>query len=142
MRAPSKYPAVRRLDHRYVTQFLLHADTVKPFATRPVLLSYTSQSYDEFPHSLHRRSDLNLPDMSGFEVLRSLRISKVKTPTLILSGLAGYRGQGQGIRRRRGRSAEGHAPMVNWDAVSHDWDALRSTKLADSHRGVPLEPKN
>jgi two-component system, cell cycle response regulator CtrA len=31
--------------------------------------------------------DLNLPDMSGFEVLRSLRISKVKTPTLILSGL-------------------------------------------------------
>ena len=31
--------------------------------------------------------DLNLPDMSGFEVLRSLRLSKVKTPTLILSGL-------------------------------------------------------
>ena len=24
--------------------------------------------------------DLNLPDMSGFEVLRSLRVSKVKTP--------------------------------------------------------------
>ena len=33
--------------------------------------------------------DLNLPDMSGFEVLRSLRLSRVKTPTLILSGLAG-----------------------------------------------------
>ncbi len=33
--------------------------------------------------------DLNLPDMSGFEVLRSLRASRVKTPTLILSGLAG-----------------------------------------------------
>src|SRR6202051_3751021 len=33
--------------------------------------------------------DLNLPDMSGFEVLRSLRASKVTTPTLILSGLAG-----------------------------------------------------
>ncbi len=33
--------------------------------------------------------DLNLPDMSGFEVLRSMRASKVKTPTLILSGLAG-----------------------------------------------------
>jgi two-component system, cell cycle response regulator CtrA len=32
--------------------------------------------------------DLNLPDMSGFEVLRSLRISKVKTPILILSRLA------------------------------------------------------
>jgi two-component system cell cycle response regulator CtrA len=33
--------------------------------------------------------DLNLPDMSGFDVLRSLRVSKVKTPILILSGLAG-----------------------------------------------------
>jgi two-component system cell cycle response regulator CtrA len=33
--------------------------------------------------------DLNLPDMSGFEVLRSLRASKVRTPTLVLSGLAG-----------------------------------------------------
>ena len=33
--------------------------------------------------------DLNLPDMSGFQVLRSLRVSKVKTPILILSGLAG-----------------------------------------------------
>jgi two-component system cell cycle response regulator CtrA len=33
--------------------------------------------------------DLNLPDMSGYEVLRSLRVSKVKTPILILSGLAG-----------------------------------------------------
>jgi two-component system, cell cycle response regulator CtrA len=31
--------------------------------------------------------DLNLPDMSGFEVLRSLRVSKVKAPILILTGL-------------------------------------------------------
>jgi two-component system cell cycle response regulator CtrA len=33
--------------------------------------------------------DLNLPDMSGFQVLRTLRASKVKTPILILSGLTG-----------------------------------------------------
>src|SRR5271169_2711690 len=33
--------------------------------------------------------DLNLPDMSGFDVLRKLRVPKVKTPILILSGLAG-----------------------------------------------------
>jgi two-component system, cell cycle response regulator CtrA len=33
--------------------------------------------------------DLNLPDMSGFEVLRSLRVSRIKTPILILSGLTG-----------------------------------------------------
>jgi two-component system cell cycle response regulator CtrA len=32
--------------------------------------------------------DLNLPDMSGFEVLRSLRVSKVQTPILILTGIA------------------------------------------------------
>jgi len=30
--------------------------------------------------------DLNLPDMSGFDVLRKLRVSKVKSPVLILSG--------------------------------------------------------
>jgi two-component system cell cycle response regulator CtrA len=32
--------------------------------------------------------DLNLPDMSGFEVVRSLRVSKAQTPILILSGIA------------------------------------------------------
>jgi two-component system, cell cycle response regulator CtrA len=31
--------------------------------------------------------DLNLPDMSGFDVLRSLRVSRVKAPVLILTGL-------------------------------------------------------
>jgi two-component system cell cycle response regulator CtrA len=41
--------------------------------------------------------DLNLPDMSGFEVLRSLRISKVKTPTLILSGLGGIEDKVKGF---------------------------------------------
>ncbi len=32
--------------------------------------------------------DLMLPDMNGYEVLRSLRSAKVKTPVLILSGLS------------------------------------------------------
>jgi two-component system cell cycle response regulator CtrA len=41
--------------------------------------------------------DLNLPDMSGFEVLRSLRVSKVKTPILILSGLAGIEDKVNGL---------------------------------------------
>ena len=49
--------------------------------------------------------DLNLPDMSGFEVLRSLRISKVKTPILILSGVASIehkvKGLGYGALWRR-----------------------------------------
>src|SRR3977135_1523333 len=41
--------------------------------------------------------DLNLPDMSGFEVLRALRVSKVKTPVLILSGLAAIEGKCKGL---------------------------------------------
>jgi two-component system cell cycle response regulator CtrA len=41
--------------------------------------------------------DLDLPDMSGFEVLRSLRVSKVKTPILILSGLAGIEDKVRGF---------------------------------------------
>src|SRR3954464_5655836 len=41
--------------------------------------------------------DLNLPDMSGYEVLRSLRVAKVKTPILILSGLAGIQDKVKGL---------------------------------------------
>ncbi len=41
--------------------------------------------------------DLNLPDMSGFEVLRSVRLSKVKTPILILSGLADIEDKVKGL---------------------------------------------
>jgi two-component system, cell cycle response regulator CtrA len=41
--------------------------------------------------------DLNLPDMSGFDVLRSLRVSKVKTPILILSGFPGIEDKVRGL---------------------------------------------
>jgi two-component system cell cycle response regulator CtrA len=41
--------------------------------------------------------DLSLPDMSGFEVLRSLRTSNVKTPILILSGFANIEGKVKGL---------------------------------------------
>ena len=41
--------------------------------------------------------DLNLPDMSGYEVVRALRLAKVKTPILILSGLAGTEDKVKGL---------------------------------------------
>ncbi len=41
--------------------------------------------------------DLNLPDMDGYQVLKALRVSKVQTPTLILSGLAGIENKVKGL---------------------------------------------
>ncbi len=43
--------------------------------------------------------DLNLPDMSGHDVLKSLRVGKITTPILILPGLAGteYKVRGLGF---------------------------------------------
>ena len=41
--------------------------------------------------------DLNLPDMSGYDVLRKVRIAKVKTPTLILSALDGVEDKVKGL---------------------------------------------
>ena len=41
--------------------------------------------------------DLNLPDISGYEVLRSLRSAKVHTSILILSGLAGIEDKIRGL---------------------------------------------
>jgi two-component system, cell cycle response regulator CtrA len=41
--------------------------------------------------------DLNLPDMSGYEVLRSLRVGKITTPVLILSGLASIEDKIKGL---------------------------------------------
>ena len=41
--------------------------------------------------------DLTLPDMSGYDLLRSLRISKVRTPVLVLSGLASIEDKTKGL---------------------------------------------
>jgi two-component system cell cycle response regulator CtrA len=41
--------------------------------------------------------DLDLPDMGGFEVLKALRVSRVRTPILILSALAGTESKVKGL---------------------------------------------
>ena len=41
--------------------------------------------------------DLNLPDISGYDVLRSLRTGRIRTPVLILSGLADIQHKVKGL---------------------------------------------
>lgn len=41
--------------------------------------------------------DLNLPDMHGYDVLKKLRLSKVETPVLILSGMGDVSGIVKGL---------------------------------------------
>jgi len=41
--------------------------------------------------------DLNLPDMSGYEVMRSLRFAKIATPILILSGMGAVEDKVRGL---------------------------------------------
>ena len=41
--------------------------------------------------------DLNLPDMSGYDVLRRMRVAKVETPVLILSGMGGIEDKVKGL---------------------------------------------
>ncbi|MEO1200947.1 MAG: response regulator, partial [Pseudomonadota bacterium] len=41
--------------------------------------------------------DLGLPDMNGYDVLKALRVAKVKTPILILSGRGGIDDKVRGL---------------------------------------------
>ena len=70
--------------------------------------------------------DLNLPDMSGFEVLRSLRVSKVKTPILILSGLADIEDKIKGL----GFGADDYVtkPFHNEELVARIYAVVRRSK--------------
>src|SRR3954467_3983795 len=82
-----------------------------PAISRSIELMLKSESFNVFTTDLGEEGvdlgklydydiillDLNLPDMSGYEVLRSLRVSKVKTPILILSGIAGIEDKVKGL---------------------------------------------
>ncbi len=93
--------------------------------------------------------DLNLPDMNGFEVLKTLRLSKIATPILILSGLAGIENKvrGLGLRRRRlhdqalpqGRAHRAHsrggAPLQGPFAVGHSHGQAHRQSRHQDRRG-------
>ena len=88
--------------------------------------------------------DLNLPDMSGFDVLRKLRISKVKMPILILSGLAAIEDKIKGL----GFGADDYMtkPFHKDELVARmgpcRWQAahpLRLVRLAINRRKTPYQ---
>ena len=82
-----------------------------PATTQSIELMLKSESFNLFTTDLGEEGvdlgklydydiillDLNLPDMSGYEVLRSLRVSKIKTPILILSGISGIEDKVKGL---------------------------------------------
>ncbi len=82
-----------------------------PATTQSIALMLKSEGFNVFTTDLGEEGvdlgklydydiillDLNLPDMSGYEVLRSLRVSKIRTPILILSGLAGIEDKVKGL---------------------------------------------
>jgi two-component system cell cycle response regulator CtrA len=79
--------------------------------------------------------DLNLPDMSGYEVLRSLRSAKVGTPILILSALASIEDKIKGL----GLGADDYLPKpFHRDELVARIHAIvrRSKGHAQSHIGV------
>ena len=82
-----------------------------PATTQSIELMLKSESFNVFTTDLGAEGidlgklydydiillDLKLPDMSGYEVLRSLRVSKIRTPILILSGIAGIEDKVKGL---------------------------------------------
>jgi DNA-binding response OmpR family regulator len=90
--------------------------------------------------------DLNLPDMSGYEVLRTLRLSKVKTPILILSGMAGIedkvRGLGFGADDYMTKPLQGARPVGHHNRRSHRQSGCqdgrsRGTARSPDRQGIP-----
>jgi len=101
MRIPSTEPAIMRV-------LLIEDDSA---VAQSIELMLKSESFNIYTTDLGEEGidlgkiydydiillDLNLPDMSGFEVLRGLRVSKVAAPILILSGLAGVEDKVRGL---------------------------------------------
>jgi len=81
--------------------------------------------------------DLNLPDMSGYEVLRSLRVTRIKTPILILSGMAGIQDKVKGL----GHGADDYLtkPFHNDELVARIHAIVRRSKGHAHQEPEPTE---
>ena len=74
----------------------------EPTTARAIELMLTSEGFNVYSTDLGEEGldlgklydydiillDLNLPDMHGYDVLKKLRVAKVQTPVLILSGIS------------------------------------------------------
>src|SRR5690606_20257607 len=75
--------------------------------------------------------DLDLPDMGGYEVLRTLRAARVQTPILLLSGLAGIEDKVRGL----GFGADDYMTKpFHMDALSARTDAIVCAPTAQTTR--------
>ena len=73
----------------------------EPTTARAIELMLTAEGFNVYSTDLGKEGldlgklydydiillDLNLPDMHGYDVLKKLRVAKVQTPVLILSGI-------------------------------------------------------
>jgi two-component system, cell cycle response regulator CtrA len=75
--------------------------------------------------------DLNLPDLSGFDVLRSLRADKVMTPVMILSGLIGVEDKVRGFSA--GADDYMTKPFARDELVARIHAILRRSKGGQGH---------
>src|SRR6202011_6061823 len=105
--APARRPTGRRLGP-HMRVLLIEDDSA---TAQSIELMLKSESFNVYTTDLGEEGidlgklydydiillDLNLPDMSGYEVLRTLRVAKVKTPILILSGLAAIEDKVKGL---------------------------------------------
>jgi two-component system, cell cycle response regulator CtrA len=77
--------------------------------------------------------DLNLPDMHGYDVLKKLRVAKVQTPVLILSGISEMDSKVRSFIHAVVRRSKGHSQSVirtgklavNLDAKTVEVDGSR-----------------
>jgi len=74
--------------------------------------------------------DLNLPDMDGHEVLRQLRVAKIKTPILILSGNDAAEDK---VRSRQGNENQTYSIEGGNNPAFDSGSGIANSKVIEQH---------